>query len=71
MEGFMTKAGLKDHCININNLSFDVLREKYDDMINHYQNYKNLLMVKREDFRKESSKTTDVVCQYLETRNKR
>ena len=65
MQGFMKKAGLLEHCLPISELSADNLRDKFQNMIDNYNEYKNILAVKKNDFKRESSKTTELVCQLL------
>lgn len=65
MQGFMKKAGLLEHCIPISELSADNLSDKFQNMIDNYNKYKNILAVKKNEFKRESSRTTELVCQLL------
>lgn len=65
MQGFMKKANLLEHCLPISELSADKLRKKFENMMDYYDEYKNILAVKKNDFKRESSRTTELVCQVL------
>lgn len=65
MQGFMKKAGLLEYCLPISELSSDNLRNKFENMMNNYVEYKNSLEIKKKEFKKESSKTTELVCRIL------
>lgn len=71
MQGFMLKAGLTDYCLAIGDLSFDTLREKFDAMMQNYDSYRARLDDQKETFRKESSKTTELVCELLDANRER
>jgi colanic acid/amylovoran biosynthesis protein len=65
MQGFMKKAGLLEYCLPIRELSANNLSDKFESMIDNYTEYKNVLAIKKAEFKKESSKTTELVCQIL------
>lgn len=65
MQGFMKKANLLEYCLPISELSADKLRKKFENMMDNYDEYKNILAVKKNDFKRESSRTTELVCQVL------
>lgn len=65
MQGFMKKAGLLDYCLPIGELSSDNLSIKFEKMMENYTEYKNTLEVKKKEFKKESSRTTELVCEVL------
>lgn len=65
MQGFMKKADLLEHCLPISELSIDNLREKFEDMMDNYDGYKQILAVKKNEFESEASRTTELVCQIL------
>lgn len=65
MQGFMKKAGLLEYCLPISELSANSLSNKFEDMMSNYDEYKSLLAIKKAEFKKESSKTTELVCQIL------
>lgn len=65
MQGFMKKAGLWEYCLPISELSANSLSNKFEGMMSNYDEYKSLLAIKKAEFKKESSKTTELVCQIL------
>ena len=65
MQGFMKKAGLLEHCLPISELSAGNLCDKFQNMMDNYNEYKNILAVKKNEFKRESSRTTELVCQLL------
>lgn len=65
MQGFMKKAGLLEYCLPISELSANSLSNKFEGMMSNYDKYKSLLAIKKAEFKKESSKTTELVCQIL------
>lgn len=65
MQGFMKKAGLLEYCLPISELSANSLSNKFEGMMSNYDEYKSLLAIKKAEFKKESSKTTELVCQIL------
>lgn len=68
MQGFMQKAGLIDYCLAIGDLSFDSLKEKFDAMMQNYDSYRERLGQQKETFRKEASRTTELVCELLDAK---
>lgn len=65
MQGFMKKAGLLEYCLPIRELSANSLCDKFESMMGGYDEYKNILTIKKDEFKKESSKTTELICQLL------
>ena len=65
MQGFMKKAGLLEYCLPISELSANSLSNKFEGMMSNYDKYKSLLAIKKAEFKKESSKTTELFCQIL------
>lgn len=65
MQGFMEKAGLLDYCLAISDLSVQNLHNKFESLVNNYTEYKNTLEIKKKDFKKEASRTTELVCELL------
>ena len=65
MQGFMKKGGLLEYCLPISELSANSLSNKFEGMMSNYDEYKSLLAIKKAEFKKESSKTTELVCQIL------
>lgn len=69
MIGFMTKANLMQYCIRIQDLSVEVLEQRFKNLMDNYNEYKAYLNQYKENFRIEATKTTDFVCEIIE-RNK-
>ena len=65
MSGFMKKMGLENYLINISDLSFDNLKDKFRLLSDNYEEYHKVLCDKNEYMKKESSKTTEIVKEYL------
>uniref|UniRef100_UPI0036F36541 polysaccharide pyruvyl transferase family protein n=1 Tax=Enterocloster asparagiformis TaxID=333367 RepID=UPI0036F36541 len=61
MIGFMKKAGLEQYCVKISELVTDIIYDKLSMLINNYEEYKETLMIKKEEFALEAHKTTDLV----------
>lgn len=68
MSGFMKKIGLEEYCIDINDLSFNLLKEKFSSLEKNYNSYKEVLVEKSVLLQKESSKTTELVCECIESK---
>lgn len=60
MQGFMNKAGIGDYCIPIKELSYDILKDRFEHLLENYDSYKSKLNIDKEKFRKESYKTTEM-----------
>ncbi len=71
MQGFMKKAGLLKHCLPIRELSAYNLLDKFENMIVDYDEYKSILVIKKNEFKKEASRTTELICQVLSKREGR
>lgn len=65
MKGFMESIGLSDYCINLSDLSFDLLNQKFDDLENNYKEYKELLMNQHSAIKENSHKSTEAVLEIL------
>ncbi len=65
MCGFMDRASLSEYCIDINNLSYQILVSKFNELISNYANYKRVLAEEAPIFKRESSRTTDLMVQIL------
>ena len=65
MQGFMDKGGLGKYCIDITNLNADVILEKFVELCNNYDKYKEYLRVHKLIWKNESHITTDLVCDFL------
>lgn len=61
MTGFMEKVGLEKYCIQLADLSAEIIYEKLSMLIENYEQYKEKLVAKKEEFVLESHKTTDLV----------
>ncbi|MCI8527872.1 MAG: polysaccharide pyruvyl transferase family protein [Lachnospiraceae bacterium] len=66
MSGFMEKAELKDYCIEMKDLSFQILKDKFEKLEATYYKYQNELKMKANVFKAESIKTTELVCNIIE-----
>lgn len=65
MKGFMKKIQQEKYCIDISDLSFELLKDKFEILVKNYNDYKNLLMEQREYRRLESYKTTELVTKLI------
>ena len=65
MKGFMKKIQQEKYCIDISDLSFELLKDKFEILVKNYVDYKNLLMEQREYRRLESYKTTELVTKLI------
>lgn len=61
MKGFMEKADLMDYCIDIRELSYEILLERFQKLISNYDVYKGYLYHKKTEFKEESHRTTEIV----------
>lgn len=66
MKGFMTKAGLEQYCLDVRDLSREMLIEKFECMMKNYDEYKAILEERKEEFRRESHRTTELVCEIID-----
>ena len=65
MKGFMKKADLMDYCIDINDLSFEILYDRFHKLINDYDVYSRYLFQKKSVFKEEAHRTTEIVEEVL------
>lgn len=65
MKGFMNNIGLDDFCIDIENLNFELLINKFEKLENNYDEYKTYLANLHELFRSNSYKSTLAVKEIL------
>lgn len=65
MKGFMKKADLLDYCIDINDLSGNLLKEKFNFLIENYDSYSQYLAEKKSEFKAEAHRTTEIVEKLL------
>ena len=66
MSGFMTLSGLRDYCIDINDLSAKLLIDKYEKLEANYSEFKSILVQKKEEWVKKSHLTTEKVFDLLD-----
>lgn len=66
MTGFMKRAKLEKYCIMVNDLSADLLSERFTLLENDYNNYKEWLNSEKEMYQKESHRTTDLTVSSIE-----
>lgn len=65
MAGFINKMNLEKYCINVKELSFEKLREKFELLNENYDWYKNFLINEHDTMKNESHRTTEYVVDYL------
>lgn len=65
MLGFMKKADLLDYCIDVNDLSYELLVSKFNNLLDQYSEIHRYLEIKKDTFRNESHKTTDLVMELI------
>lgn len=66
MSGFMKKAGLSDYCVQIRDLNMNILKETFEKLCGNYDAYSACLKEKSIEWRREASKTTEIVEGILE-----
>lgn len=66
MKGFMELIELTDLCLDIKDLTYDKLIEKYNLLVNNYDYYKTYLSEKKLWLRDQSYVTTDKVIDFIE-----
>lgn len=65
MAGFMNKAGLQAYCIPVQQLSFEVLKNRFEKLLADYDDYKADLQVKRIEFQRQAFQTTEIVVESI------
>lgn len=65
MQGFMKKMNLSQYCIQLEDLSINELREKFNLLCKNYEEFKNYLKEKHQEMKNESYKTTEIVKSIL------
>lgn len=70
MKGFMKKMDLAEYCIDLQNLSKEVLENRFDQLVNHYDEYKKDLCNKHVFMKSEAHKTTDILEMVLVKKEK-
>ncbi len=71
MRGFMKKEKLESYCLDIHELSFARLTEKFNLLDSNYQDYKQYLKDNRGKLKAEAQRTTRYVCKYINEGNLR
>lgn len=66
MKGFMSSIENDENCIDIEKLNFDILEEKFQHLINHYDLYKNKLTNLHDWMKLESHRSTDAVISLID-----
>ena len=69
MSGFMENAELSEYCIDINELSEEILRNKFEKVERDYIQYKRILKEKIPIWKQESYTSTELVDKILVERN--
>lgn len=66
MKGFMELTKLSDLCLDIKDLTYDKLIEKYKFLVENYDYYKKYLSEKKVELTNLSHTTTDKVVELIE-----
>lgn len=66
MKGFMEMNGLEDYCIPLNDISFKEIRKRIDLIELKYSDIKSTLMNKKEELRKKSYRTSELLYDLIE-----
>lgn len=66
MLGFMQSIGLENYCIDLNELNIDKLNFKFNQLIDNYGEYKELLTTMHDSMKKKSYITTEAVIKILD-----
>ena len=67
MKGFMESTDLLNYCININDLSYDILFSKYDELKRNYISYKNRLKDLHKTMKEKAFIPTQAIIDYLQS----
>lgn len=70
MQGFMEKMNLSQYCLPLNDLTPDTLQEKFTLLEKNYSKYKEYLISKHDEMRKESYRTTEILKEVISRLNK-
>ncbi|SCH91099.1 colanic acid biosynthesis protein [uncultured Blautia sp.] len=65
MTGFMKKANLEKYCLPISDLSAKVICDKFSQLVDDYDSYKQMLVQEKNQFALESHKTTDLIIESI------
>lgn len=66
--GFARLAEMEDYCIHITDLSFDVLKDKFSALENHYNEIKQNLENINPGLIEKSSQSTKLLCELIESK---
>lgn len=69
MSGFMDKMKLNDYCIGIDELSYQRLKEVFENVVDSYDEYREYLVSCSKELQKEAAKTTEMIIQFLESKH--
>ena len=69
-KGFMEKLNLAEYCIDLKTLSKDTIENRFEQLVNHYDEYKKYLCNKHTFMKSEAHKTTDILETVLERKEK-
>ena len=61
MKGFMNKIRLSEYCIDLQELSTELLDDRFKQLVKHYEEYKEYLYNMHDFMKSESHKTTDIL----------
>ncbi len=64
MEGFVDIAGLNDYAITLDELSFEKLEEKFEQLNDNYDAVKNMFAEKLPNWQKQASRTVELLAKY-------
>ena len=70
MKGFMEKMNLAEYCIDLKTLSKDTIEHRFEELVNHYDEYKNYLCNKNTFMKSEAHKKTEIIATQLERKEK-
>ena len=70
MKGFMNKIRLSEYCIDLQELSTELLDDRFKQLVKHYEEYKEYLYNMHDFMKSESHKTTDILEKVLSKRDK-
>lgn len=67
MLGFMKESGLEEYCIDVNELNADILWEKFNHLVENYNEYVGKLKQLKTVLQNKAHITTDELFKTLET----
>ena len=71
MKGFIEAVGLDEYCIDINSLESKILENRYNNLVENYEEYKNKLRLLHNTMKEKSYETTVAVIEVLERKTSR